>query len=140
MPALVVDASLIFRLIVPNPQQHALRDQVDAWQQSGVDLVAPTLWLYELTSAIARAIHGGQVSEDEGRRLVTLVHAFPIDLIAPDLALGLAALAWSRRLQRANAYDSAYLALAEALHAELWTADRRLANAAQQPWVRVVAQ
>jgi predicted nucleic acid-binding protein len=137
-PPVVVDASLIFRLLVPNLQQQALRAQVDGWQQGGVELAAPTLWLYELTSAIAKAIHAGQLIEDEGRRLVALVHAFPIDLVTPDVALGLAALAWSRRLQRANAYDSAYLALAEALHAELWTADRRLANAVRLEWVQCV--
>lgn len=49
--------------------------------------------------------------------------------------MSLAALVWSRRLRRGNAYDSAYLALAEALGAELWTADRRLTNAAGQPWI-----
>lgn len=138
MPPVVVDASLIFRLLVPNPQQNALRAQIDVWQQGGVELVAPTLWLYELTSAIAKAIYGGQIMEVEGRRLVALVHTFPIDLVASDLALGLAALAWSRRLQRANAYDSAYLALAEARQAELWTADRRLVNAVRLGWVRGV--
>jgi predicted nucleic acid-binding protein len=137
-PPLVVDASLVFRLLVPNPQQHALRAQVDAWQQGGVALAAPTLWLYELTSAIAKGIHAGQIVEEEGRGLVALVHTFPVDLMAPDVVLGQAALAWSRRLQRANAYDSAYLALAEALHADLWTADRRLANAVSLDWVRYV--
>jgi hypothetical protein len=34
------------------------------------------------------------------------------------------------------AYDSFYLGLAERLGCELWTADRRLRNAVDLPWVR----
>jgi predicted nucleic acid-binding protein len=135
-PVVVIDASLIFRLLVLNPQQNVLRAQVDSWQQAGVRLTAPSLWLYELTSAITKAVHFGDLSDEEGRRVVRLIYAFPIDLIIPDMQLGLAAFAWSRRLQRANAYDAFYLALAEALGAGLWTVDRRLTNAARLAWVR----
>jgi predicted nucleic acid-binding protein len=39
-------------------------------------------------------------------------------------------------LNRAAAYDSFYLALAETLQCELWTADRRLRSAIDLPWVR----
>ncbi len=41
------------------------------------------------------------------------------------------------RLNRAAAYDSFYLALAESLGCELWTADQRLHNAVDLPWVRL---
>jgi predicted nucleic acid-binding protein len=43
---------------------------------------------------------------------------------------------WTLRLRRVAAYDSFYLALAQRLGCELWTFDRRLANAAAAPWVR----
>ena len=42
------------------------------------------------------------------------------------------ALRWAARLNQARAYDAFHLALAEELGAEFWTADRRLANAAQR--------
>jgi predicted nucleic acid-binding protein len=103
-------------------------------------LAAPTLWLYELTSAVAKALQARQLTLEEARRLVLLIHSFPVRLIAQDRALGLAALEWSHRLQRANAYDSAYLALAELLQAEFWTADQRLSSAARQPWVHCLSQ
>jgi predicted nucleic acid-binding protein len=44
-------------------------------------------------------------------------------------------LAWTRRLNRAAAYDSFYLAVAESLGCELWTADQRLSKAVDLPWV-----
>ena len=133
---LVVDASLVFRLLVPNAHQARLRDQMDQWRQTEDRLAAPSLWLYELASALVKAVHFDQLTEGEARRALRLVHGFPIDLITPDRQLTEAAFDWSLRLQRANAYDSFYLALAEALGSELWTADRRLVNAAQQKWVK----
>ncbi len=45
---------------------------------------------------------------------------------------------WTVRLNQAAAYDSFYLALAEALRCELWTADQHLYDAVGQPWVRWV--
>jgi predicted nucleic acid-binding protein len=138
MPTIVVDANLIFRFLLPNPQQQLIRTTVNRWLQTDVRLVAPMLWLYELTSAVAKSLQAGELTEEESRRLIGLIHTFPIDLIAQDHTLSLAALTWSRRLRRANAYDSAYLALAEALHAELWTVDQRLINAARQPWLHTI--
>jgi predicted nucleic acid-binding protein len=135
----VTDASLIFRFLLPNPLQQRARKQVENWLQQGVRLVAPVLWIYELTSAVAKSVQAGELEEEESRRLIPLIHGFPIDLIGQDHRLSLAALAWSRRLRRANAYDSAYLALAEALQAELWTVDRRLANNAGQPWIHYLS-
>ena len=41
---------------------------------------------------------------------------------------------------RAAAYDSFYLALAEGLDCELWTADERLHNAAGVAWVKLLEE
>ena len=59
-------------------------------------------------------------------------------MIPPDALLAQAAFEWTLRLNRAAAYDRFYLALAETLGCELWTADTRLRNAADLPWVRGV--
>ncbi|MFQ5613908.1 MAG: type II toxin-antitoxin system VapC family toxin [Anaerolineae bacterium] len=42
-------------------------------------------------------------------------------------------------MKRAAAYDSYYLALAETLGCELWTADRRLHNIVDLPWLHWVS-
>jgi predicted nucleic acid-binding protein len=138
MPPLVVDASFTFRLWFTNPQQAAARALVDQWFRDDKTLAAPTLWLYEMTSAVVKTVHIGGLSADEGRRSLALLHSFPVALINPDARLTEAAYDWSLRLQRANAYDAFYLALAHALGSELWTADRLLIRAAQQPWVHCV--
>jgi predicted nucleic acid-binding protein len=58
--------------------------------------------------------------------------ALNIREIPPTLELHREALQWAHQLGQGAAYDAAYLALAEQLQAPFWTADRRLANPAQQ--------
>ena len=59
-----------------------------------------------------------------------------VQLVAPGATLSRQAFEWMLWLKRVTAYDSYYLALAEALGCDLWTADRQLANALDLPWVR----
>jgi predicted nucleic acid-binding protein len=59
--------------------------------------------------------------------------------VMPTVELQQSCLQWSLRLGQPVAYDSAYVALAESLSCELWTADRKLVQAAIKTgitWVR----
>ncbi len=133
---LVVDASFAFRLLLPNPQQDALQSLVEGWLLEGYQLVAPTLWLYELTSALCKIVRSGELEPEEGERALALIQGLGVELIPPDDEQAHSAFEWTIRLDRAAAYDSFYLALAERLGCMLWTADRRLCNAVDLPWVR----
>jgi predicted nucleic acid-binding protein len=57
-----------------------------------------------------------------------------------DVALLRRAYELATQFNRPTAYDSQYLAVAERLNCEFWTADQRLFNAAheQLPWVKWV--
>lgn len=99
-------------------------------------LYAPALWLYEVTSALCKMVHFQQLTVSEGQQLLILVHQLEIETVAPDENQTQRAFVWTGRLNRAAAYDSFYLALAETLGCDLWTADKRLFNAANRPWVR----
>jgi predicted nucleic acid-binding protein len=138
MPStLVVDAGIALKLVLPGPDQARLRALADEWRRDGAALVAPDLWLYEVTSALAKAVHFEVLTEDEGRRALGLLHRLDVRLVPPDATQVVLAYDWTRRLRRAAAYDSFYLALAETLGADLWTTDRRLHAAVDLPWVRV---
>lgn len=136
--SLVVDASFMIKLILPNSEQMRCRELMAEWVQPGVNLYAPTLWLYEMTSALTKAIHFDILTEAEGRQALALAQALDLQLIHPDNTLVELAYDWTRRLNRAAAYDSFYLALSESLSAEFWTADKRLANAVSVPWVHCI--
>lgn len=132
-----IDAGLVFKLIVPNPDRDQLKKRVEQWTHEELVLCAPSLWLYELTSIFTKMVHFDELSEEEGKKGLALALALDIQLIQPNAEQARQAYAWTRRLGRAAAYDSFYLALAETLQCELWTVDRRLVNAARQPWVRL---
>jgi predicted nucleic acid-binding protein len=136
--ALVIDAGIGFRLVVPHAEQPKLRNQVAQAYREGVRIYAPTLWRYELTTIFTKAVHFQQMTIEEARSGLQLALELTIELVQPDSSLTLLAFGWTERLGRAAAYDSFYLALAERLGCELWTVDRRLVNATNLAWVRDV--
>ena len=135
--SLVVDASLAFRLLLPGAQQAAVQSLVARWLADGYELHAPTLWVYELTSALCKTVHFRHITAAEAERALALAQRLGVHLVSPHDELVRSAFEWTLRLDRGAAYDSFYLALAEMLGCELWTADRGLERAAGKPWVRV---
>lgn len=135
--SLVVDASLAIQLILPDPRRDALVARMEQWLQDGYELAAPDLWLYEMTTALCKAAYFGLVTAEEAENSLPLVSELPIQLVTADAEQARLAFAWTRKLNRAAASDSFYLALAESLDCELWTADRRLHNAVSLPWVQL---
>jgi predicted nucleic acid-binding protein len=133
--SLVVDASFAVRLILPGADQPAYQRQASRWTAEGIELVAPTLWLYEMTSALSKVVRSGDLEPDEARAALDLTLGLGLHLVPPDEALARSAFEWTLRLGRGAAYDSFYLALAERLGCALWTADRRLRNAVDLPWL-----
>ena len=134
----VIDASFAFKLILPGPAQDKLRAQMSQWETQGAVIYAPALWLYEITSAFSKAVHFKALTPAEGEKALQLAQQLNLRLIPPDEGQTQRAYAWTRQLKRAAAYDSFYLALAESLSAPLWTADKRLHNAVNLPWVRLI--
>ena len=131
---LVVDASFTFRLLISSPMQPAYQEQARQWIGEGLELVAPSLWLYEMTSALSKVVRYGDLDPSEAREALALTHQLGVRLLLPDEALTRSAFEWTVRLGRGAAYDSFYVALAERLGCEPWTADQRLRNAVDLPW------
>lgn len=120
----IVDASLVVKALLPNPELQAC--QAVLVRLKDTPLVAPALWIYEITSAFTKAVQFNQITVEEGRAAIRIALGLGVQVIIPDEAQSLLAFSWTLKLKRASAYDSFYLAIAEALEAELWTADRRL--------------
>ena len=131
----IVDASFTLKMLLPNRLQPRLQAQMEEWQEKDIPLFAPTLWLYEVTSTLAKWVHFRQISEETAEMFLDLALGLEISMIAPEESLCRNALRWTYRLKRASAYDSFYIALAESLHGELWTADRKLVRAVGQDWI-----
>lgn len=137
--SLVIDASFTVRTILPGPRRDVFRSQMELWLEDGCMLHAPTLWVYETTTALCKAVFFDMLTVDDAEESLSLLQDLPIELVPPDAGQCHRALAWTHRLKRAAAYDSFYLAAAESLGCELWTADQRMHNAVDLPWVHLVA-
>jgi predicted nucleic acid-binding protein len=128
----VIDANIGVWSVLPVLAQLDVSGHLRQWQADAVNLVAPALWVAETVSAIRRAIHTRVITRDEGLEAIEHLFALGIESrpMEPDLCRS--ALLWAGRLQQVRAYDAFYMALAEELGVEFWTADQRLANAAAQ--------
>ena len=133
---LILDAGVGYRLITFNPAQATLKAMIFAQIEAGYRLVAPSLWLYEVTSILTKAVFLRQITRTQAEEAIALSRSYPLELIDPSNELTRAAFEWTLKLKRVAAYDSFYLALAQQLQCELWTYDQRLANAVNEPWLR----
>lgn len=126
-----IDASLVVRMISSCTYGLPAWELWRTWHETDIRPAAPTLLFYEVSNALRRyVVHGTLLPEDADEGLEAAL-ALGIQLFGdPDLhrrALRLASV-----LELPAAYDAHYLALAERLNAEFWTADRRLFLAASE--------
>jgi predicted nucleic acid-binding protein len=118
---IVVDASAVVAALIDGGPD-------GSWARAGLrdeDLAAPPHVYVEVSNVLRRAVLAGRLGSDVGalahRDLVDLPLAtFPFEPLADRV--------WELH-PGVTAYDAAYVALAEALDAPLWTLDRRLAAA-----------
>jgi predicted nucleic acid-binding protein len=139
----VIDANLIAALVLPLPYSDQATQKVITWKQAGLELLAPVLLEYEIAAVLRKAVVAQWLTTDLALEAIGKVLALNIQCLAPTAHLHERALRWAERLGHSKAYDAHYLALAEQEGSELWTADRRLANGAQQAgahWVHWIGE
>lgn len=118
---LVVDASVIATALADDaPDGDRARTRL-----RGQQLAAPELLDLEVASVLRRQVRVGALDGRRAELALTDLHALSIQR-APHRPL--LRRCWQLR-ENLTIYDAAYVALAEALDADLLTADRRLAKA-----------
>ena len=118
---LVVDASVIAPAIADGgPDGDRCRARI-----RGQSLAAPDLLRLEAMSVFRRQASNGSLTPEQAKDALEDLLSLPLVVYpaAPLLSRG-----WDLR-DNVSAYDSCYVALAEALDCPLVTADKRLANA-----------
>lgn len=131
VPSIVVDANLAAGAVLPISGLEFAPALFARWSEQGRPLRAPELWLAEVTSVIRQHVFRGLISLEEAHQAIDDVAALEIERSPMDTRLYHQALNWAGRLGHSKVYDSIYLALAESLNAEFWTADERLAKTGQ---------
>ena len=132
---LCVDANLVIRLVA-DPRDEIVRQMWEQWDADNRQIAAPTLLYYEVSNALCRYQRAEMMSASAVRLALNAALALPVRLYG-DRDLHRRALDLAERFSLPAACVAHYLALADLLGGEFWTADRRLARAVQDelPWV-----
>ena len=135
---LCCDANIVVRFGA-DKQDRAVQSLFDEWRRDGRRIVAPQLFRFEVTNALYRLRRANVLSADSARDALEAALRLPIELISSE-EMHQQASDIAARFNRPAAYDAHYLALAESLGADFWTADQRLFNTVQHelPWVHLV--
>ncbi len=119
-----IDASLVVRILDGDSVA------VAAWEQliqSGGELIAPSLLLYEVANALHQQQRISKITAETAQDGLRRVLRLPIELHG-DAQLHSRALEIAHERRLTATYDAHYVALAERFRVRLWTCDRRLAK------------
>lgn len=143
MKPVVIAASIGMSLVLPLAYSQAVAKQFSRWREEQAQIVVPALWRYEMLSTLRRAVAGRLLTNETAQKALQSLRDLALEEYALEADREPAILSWAERIGQRLAYDSVYLALAEQLGAEFWTADRHLADAAIRAgadWVRLPSE
>lgn len=103
----------------------------------GVPLHVPSLWWYECANALVVARRRKRLTEEQARKLGSLLGTLPLETAAGPAGDDLERLRTLAANHELSAYDAAYLDLARRLMVGMATLDERLANAARAEGIEV---
>jgi predicted nucleic acid-binding protein len=121
--ALCIDASVVIRLVTSD----AVSDLWESWMADEVKVVAPSLLQYEVTNGLYRYYKAGIYPAGAVKTVLKAALALPIELVTVS-DLHPRATEIAMRYNLPAAYDAHYLALAEWMEIDLWTADIKLVH------------
>jgi len=105
-------------------------------------MLVPSWFLFEIVNGLYQRIRRSELTTDEAAQLIDAVQITGVEILgyAPSIHTRTLELAHQFRLNAA--YDAHYLALAESLDCEMWTADERLWNSVRNTlgWVRWIGE
>jgi len=125
----VVDASLAFKWLVEEENSDRATALTRLWDDQGTQLAAPPLMPFEVANALHRRVLRGELTVGVAAGLIQDLMSLGVAFHATSDLHG-RALDLASRLDQGAVYDAHYLALAESLGCEMWTADERFYRAA----------
>ena len=120
---IVLDASVVIDLVLGTSAAEAVLERLKDHRQ---ELIAPYIVDVEVLQALRRQVRLGKVPEDRASVALSNLQMLRFTRMPHE---PLIARIWELR-HNMTAYDAAYVALAETMHAELLTRDRKFSGAA----------
>ena len=127
----VVDASLAVKWLIEEDDSDKAHAILRSWDNQNKVRAAPYIMLFEVANVLHRRVVGGALSVGQSTFLMEQLLGAQLELHHPT-GLHTRALELASLLGQGAVYDAHYLALAEILDCEYWTADQRFYRAATQ--------
>lgn len=127
----VVDASLAYKWLVREEYTDKALAILRTWLNEGIIPAAPHLLPFEVSNALHKRVIRGELTVEGAVDLIGNLLTSEIEFHNPWNLYG-KALETASRFRQAAAYDAHYLALAESLDCELWTADEKFYRSVRQ--------
>lgn len=124
----VVDASLAVKWLVEEEDSDKAHAVLQSWVAQDITRIAPYLMPFEVANVLHRRVLRGELSVGDSTRIIARLLESRLELHQPP-GLHVRALQLASQLNQSAAYDAHYLALAESVGCELWTADARFYRA-----------
>lgn len=133
---LVIDAALAVKLVLPEELSNRAHELVEGALAAGRAVVGPPILPADAANAIYAQRRADEVTGSEADAAMAAFHRLGLEVRSP-AGLDRAAFAFARAHRVRSVYGAYYLALAQLLGTELWTADRALFKSAAPvaPWV-----
>lgn len=136
MKQVVVDSSLAIKWLFIEDRTSEAIVQLRDWIDQGVERLVPSWFMCELANVVFQRVRGKlqslQDAQDNFRDIVRFVRILDAE---PNISVQAIQIAF--RFGQGAAYDAHYLALAEHLDCELWTADEHFWQAVRSDFDRV---
>jgi len=132
----VVDASLAIKWVLKEPYAEEALVLAEEWAVAGTRPSAPCLLLVEATNVLHRRAMLGHISLSQARQLLAGLLDMGIE-IRESPQIHFRAMELAQELERPAVYDTHYLALADILGCDLWTADERFFNSVKERQPRI---
>ena len=127
--SVVVDASLAVKWLVEEDDSDKAHAVLQSWVAEDITRIAPYLMPFEVANALHRRVLRGELNVVDSTRMIARLLESRLELHQPP-GLHARALQIASQLNQSAVYDAHYLALAESLDCELWTADERFYRSA----------
>ena len=137
----VVDANVAAKWLLREHDSDTATALANQWRLDSVRVTAPHTLLGETSNTLHQRVRRDGLAVDTATALLNRLRSTGIEFLHA-YALYPRAIELAGQLEQGAVYDSIYLALAESLDCELWTADERFQRPAQgeYPRVRLLAE
>ena len=133
----VIDSGILLATVLTEQYSKEAKTLVKSLTGQQTQVAVPMLFRYEIVAVLRKHVYRGSLSAEEAVSKCNLLLAQPVQAMVDDTLLR-RGFELAAQFNRPTAYDSQYLAVAERLDCEFWTADEKLYNAlkAHLSWIK----